>query len=502
MNDILERLLQGVPLTASDSLALQSADPSELDDLFDQVRETAPDIRGVEQLVMMVAVRIRAGDLSWNGVRAIAELYDATAPDNPGRGALLQFLVEDGSEEAIAAVARRLINNPPHVTAAVAQTLSPLYRSNDTTRVALQLVEECWDALEHLSVASPLLDLMNYLCRQRDVPHPAKSRAEQLRPLLRAIVHKLAQLAEQAAQAIGEADEQIQQMVEEGVPLAVSLCDALALIEDDQSRGILNQAMNLQHRRIRTEAAWALAKLGDDIGQKALLEQTADPYTRLRALQYLEELEQLESVEPEYLTDCARAEAALAAWLGERTQFGIPPHEIELVDERTLFWPGYDDEQDCYLFRYTYRFPQGVLTNYGLAGPIEHAFATDITHMEVDDVYAMFAGWHADHEEIEDAVPEQLSPAGQVELERLVRRMRDHGLEEIQPALFCQFFGDKAMVAQAVDFTQPSEQQRGWAVADALDVIWLPTAPRFGPVEASYVYKGRRLIRAFNEEGR
>ncbi len=72
-------------------------------------------------------------------------------------------------------------------------------------------------------------------------------------------------------------------------------------------------------------------------------------------------------------------------------------------------------------------------------------------------------------------------------------QLHDAGHAEIQPALFCRFFGDKVLIAR----TQ-WEGQRGWAVADAVDVFWLPAAPRFGPTEAGYVYKGRRVLRAFN----
>ena len=96
-------------------------------------------------------------------------------------------------------------------------------------------------------------------------------------------------------------------------------------------------------------------------------------------------------------------------------------------------------------------------------------------------------------------IPEQLSTAGRLEMERLLRRLKDCGYQDIEPMLFCQFFGDKALVAQAANPREPDHGQ-GWAVADAIDDYWLPGGPRFGPVEASYVYKGRRLLHAFNED--
>ena len=54
---------------------------------------------------------------------------------------------------------------------------------------------------------------------------------------------------------------------EDGVGLAVALCDALAQIGNKEAIGKLYQAMDLSHRRLRTEAAAALAKLGEEAGE-------------------------------------------------------------------------------------------------------------------------------------------------------------------------------------------------------------------------------------------
>ncbi|MCA9173862.1 MAG: HEAT repeat domain-containing protein [Planctomycetales bacterium] len=501
--ELLERLRDRLPLTETDASWIQFADPTELNHLLREIADTMPDIEGLEQFAVLLARRLRSGDRSWDGVVPLTELYDKTSPLSLVRGALLQFLVEDASAPALAAVADRLTHDPPQVTAAVAQALSPLYRDSQSAAHALALLEFCRDAMEHISVAAPLLDLSNYLCRERGVGHPAAGSEERLRTLLRAIVNKLEQLAEQNEPFAASDEESMRQlesqreMVELGVPLAVSLCDTLALLEDHDAVGVLTRALDLPHRRIRTEAGWALAKLGEDAGLVALREQAADPYTRLRALEYLQELERLDQLDPQLCSELARAEASVCSWLGEATQFGIPPHEIELVEQRELAWPGFEEEQTCYLFRFAYRFPHGTLENIALAGPAVHAFATDLTDMDADDVFAMYAGWQAEHDEMEEFIPQQLTPSGQVELERLVRRIRDCGYEEIEPLLFCIFFGDKSLVASAVPRAD-AERTRGLVVADDQDAHWFPARSRFGAVEAAYVYKGRRLLRAFN----
>lgn len=510
MNDLLERLFNQSLLLPEDVQWLQLAEPTELDELLERLADGLPETASLEPLCVHLARRTPGGAHasvpasplgtapSWHPAPAVAKLYDAMAPDNPSRGALLQILIAAGDEDSLDVAVARLNEDPPRSTTAVAQALSVFYRDPARVPAALQLIQRTWPALEHINVASPLLDLMNYACRKHALEHPATGRSAELRALLGAVVARLEQLVRERPGDDVEALQMHQAMVEEGVPLCVSLCDALALLADQPAQANLKHALALPHRRIRTEAAWALAKLGEPEGEQTLLEQVSDPYTRLRAMEYLQELELAAKIDPAYATTASRAEAALCSWLAEPTQFGLPPHELELVDRRVMYWPGYDDEQECFLFRFVYDLPQGSLVNLGLGGPVEHAFATDLTRFSLDDVYAMFAGWHAEHDEMEDAVPEQLSPAGQLEMERLLRRLKDCGYDEIEPMLFCQFFGDKALVAQAVDRRQP-ERGLGWAVVDAVDNLWLPGGVRFGPVEAGYVYKGRRLLHAFNE---
>ena len=500
MNELLQRVFQHLPLTPEDSQWVRTAAPSELDNLLTELAAGGPaaDTVPLEPLCLLLTQRVREGEPWSGGVDSMGRLYDSLAHDNPSRGAVLQFLLEEGSDAAMDAAVDRLNNDPPRATERVAQALSVLYRDAARVQQAMELVDRCWPALQHINVASPLLDLMNYLSRKHAAEHAAVGRTAPLKQLLSAVVARLEQLSKEPPPADQQQRELHHSMVEEGVPLCVSLCDAMALVGDGVAQAALQQALTLPHRRIRTEAAWALAKLDEEPGVAVLREQVEDPYTRLRAIEYLQELEQLQEIDAQYMTAESRCEAALCAWLAAPTQFGIPPQSIELAEHRAMYWPGFDEEQDCYLFRFVYELPQGKLANLGLAGPVEHAFATDLTHMALDDVFAMFAGWHAEHDEMEDAIPEQLSQAGQLEMERLVRRLRDCGYDDIEPMLFCQFFGDKAVVAQASDPRRP-DQGRGWAIADAVDDFWLPGGLRFGPVEASYVYKGRRLLHAFNE---
>jgi hypothetical protein len=91
----------------------------------------------------------------------------------------------------------------------------------------------------------------------------------------------------------------------------------------------------------------------------------------------------------------------------------------------------------------------------------------------------------------------RLSQSEQLEVERLKRRLNDAGYAAIQPQRMGYFFGEKALVAVA-------ERQgvAGVAVADFHDTLFFPQRHRRRPIgveEAYSIYKGRKLLKAFNQ---
>jgi hypothetical protein len=287
------------------------------------------------------------------------------------------------------------------------------------------------------------------------------------------------------------------------VALAVSLCDALGLIGDPAAAGKLHQALELRHRRLRTEAAAALVRLGDPAGVEELKRMAAEPVARLRALAYAQELGVADKIDPQYKTPVARAEAELIAWLAEPTQFGIPPTGCELVDRRKQYWPGFEEPVECFLFRFTYAFSldgqsQRSFSNVGIVGPLVHAFTADLADLSPQDIYAAYAGWQAEHEEIREYDVARLSKSEKLEVVRLERRLHDAGYSEIEPQQMGYFFGEKALVALA-----RRGDVRGVAVVDFQDIAFFPQrhAQRsLGVREAYCIYKGRKLLKVFNEQ--
>ena len=427
----------------------------------------------------------------------IATLYTRLPEHFAPRGKLLECLAMGGTKEELKLLVDLLRHFPPATDTELDAALVPLFQFHDyDPAVLFPALLEC---LAHPTLAASVLDLANYLTRQQRVPqHPAESRRHELMVLLGELSHRMQRLEEHPERHVASTEE-LSRTVAHGVALAVSLCDALALIGDPAAIPKLYQAMELRHRRIRTEAAGSLARLDDKTGREELLKLVSEPVARLRVLSYAEELGLLEQIEPEYQTAAARAEAELALWLAEPVQYGIPPASCELVDQRTLYWPSYEEPRDCFLFRFHYRFQteEGTTSysNLAIAGPLTKAIAADLTELPVDDAYALFAGWHVDHEDIFEVNSSLLSETQRIELTRLERRLRDDACDQIRPLMLCYFFGEKSLVAHV-----RRRGEAGIALAAPDDLLFFPTAgPRsLGPQEVLYLYRGRKLLREFN----
>ncbi len=444
--------------------------------------------------------RRRAASASQVGealIGPVVTLYQQLGSSSPSRAQLLVLLASSAEPRVLGALVELLITAPPTEDAQVVQALAPLFRHGITSPA---LFPRLLDALAHPQLAAPVLDLANYLTREKiESVHPASSRRRQLVALLGEIVQSLARL-EESPPGDGASPAELSQRVASQVALAVSLCDALALIGERDAIGKLNQALQLRHRRLRTEAAAALARLGDDDGAAELVKLAEEPVARLRVLAYAAELGLTGRIDPQWQTPVARAEAQLAVWLAEPTQFGIPPQKLELFDERRQFWPGFTSEVDCFLFRFTYTVTvdggERSLANIGIAGPLAHAFLADMADLPPDDIYAAYAGWQAEHEEIREFDVTRLSASEKLEAGRLSRRLHDAGYTSIEPQCMGYFFGDKALVARATH-----ERLSGVAVADFREIAFFPerhSRRPLGPREAYSIYKGRKLLQSFN----
>ena len=428
----------------------------------------------------------------------IGELYISLQTTQSPRHSLLTLLTLLGGEKDLKKFCELILNDPPKGNANAAAPLLPLFRRQSTN--ASQLFPNLLDGLANPDLAPAILDLANFLTREKRIAsHPAAARKAELVRLLEGLAMGLETLQESAEEQ--NTAEDAHQRYSDSIALAVSLCDTLALIGDPKASGALRGLLNLGHRRLRVEASAALARLGDAEGQTSLMALAAEPSARLRVLKYAKDLGIVDAIDERFREPAAVAEAELAAYLSEPTVMGVPPTQCELFDSCTQYWPGFEEPRMCFLFRFTYRAwdaeqRETCYTNIGIAGPVVHTFRSDLSDLSNADIYAAFAGWQAEHEDVFEMDVKRLPDSEQRFVDALNRRVALGGYQEVTALRLGSFFGEKILIASA-----RKSDVLGVVVADAQHVYWYPRRNQNSiPAEIAYsIYKGRRLLKAFND---
>ena len=434
-------------------------------------------------------------------VQAISQLYLAILPESRGRNYLLGWLANMNRAKSLDRFVDLILESPPTCPNSIVMAFAPLLKVNNDVPID-HLFPKLLGGLQHRSVAAAILDLANFLTREKRVAqHPASGHSESLIKLLGMLTEQLTML-EEGKIPEGKQPNEISAIVNDTVSLIASLCDSLALVGDENAIGKLNRASELKHRRIRTEALWALASLGQESSGQQLIELAAEPISRLRVIQYARELDLIDEVDEQYTSDESIAESQLAMWLAHPSNMGLAPKELQLMDQRFLAWPGFDDPQSCFLFRYSYELSQSRIDNIGISGPLCHAFSMNLQHLANSDIYACFAGWHCTHEEImEMGIPQaRLQRPGLVE--RLTARLSSEQIDELdfenmEPQFLGLFMGAEALILNA-----KVNGQWGTLIVTRDTVDWFPADPENSPAktELAYsIYKGRKLLGAFNQ---
>ncbi|HRX80594.1 MAG TPA: hypothetical protein P5307_16110, partial [Pirellulaceae bacterium] len=173
-------------------------------------------------------------------VPKIAALYRKLGPSSSSRCHLLQLLAASAIPYELAEFANLVVEDPPSDAPSALLAFGPLFQH--TSYDANQLFPRLLDALQHQVVAASIIDLANFLVRHGLIdPHPGVTRKEQLIALLGAVVQRLARMEEDPTK-FAATPEEIAQQIDDAIALAVSLCDALALIGDREAVGKLYQA--------------------------------------------------------------------------------------------------------------------------------------------------------------------------------------------------------------------------------------------------------------------
>ncbi len=410
-----------------------------------------------------------------------------------GRWEWLAVLASCQTPSGLDVFVREIVDTPPTDSTVVMKALAPLMRRTDYE--VEWLFPGLFEGLNHSDFAPAVFDFANFCFRNGLCDdHPASERADEFLVLLRSLTKRMLEI-ESDPTSWSEDPNQISKMISDSVALIVSLCDAMSLMRFEQSLETLREAMKIRHRRIRSEAAFALAKFGEESGVEQLLELVKEPVSRLRVIQYAEELGLSDRISDEYTTSVAIAESELAIWLSQPIQMGVPPTMIELVDERTCYWPGYDEPIDCFLFRFRYQYGENSFSNIAIVGPLIHAFLANLEDLSMDDVYAAFAGWQAEHDEIIELDLSSLSPHRQTDLFKLERRLNDFGCGSISTKILAVFFGEEVAIAEC---TYNDHACIAFADGSEVRCFSMANGKKLSCDEIYCIYKGRKLLEAFN----
>jgi hypothetical protein len=493
-----EQLPELVSALASRTQEIAESDPAVLNALALAVQRLAV---GSDQSEALESEETGAGEQSVSAAgdrldsEQIAAIVLAHPPNATGRHRWMYLLSVMRSAKSLAVLARLLQQRPPQQWDEVGQVLSPLMQHADWDPA--QLFPAALDALAHRSVAAPLLDLANFLFRsgRSGEVHPAAQRREMLVTLLGAVADRLGKF-EEDPRSFGDSVEEVQAVLHEAVALGVSLCDTLALVGAEEATPQLFKALELRHRRVQCEAAGALARLGVEEGKERLIALAEEPAARLRVIAYADELGIGDRIAAEYRTDVSRAEAELALWLSQPQHMGVPPSRVEVIDSRLQYWPSFERPIDCFLVRFEYDFGDRSYSNVGITGPTVHAAAADLANLPLEDIYAVYAGWHAEHPEIFQVPADQWNAAQRRLAEPLTEALDRLGFEQIEPVTLGFFLDEHALVARA-----RRDETECLVVTDGLETADFATEGRqrpMGPDDLWHLYLGRKMLRTFN----
>ena len=508
IQETLENLLgpKADPVGAGYHLrALAEIKPEETFGLFAAVAASRSEVAnsdpaivgGLLRVLHLLALKTNRTDLIQKlSIEDVCQIESALPPKTLNRFLLHQLLAIIGTAPALGSLVESLKFHPPDKWMEAAQIISPLMQSK--TWPVEAVFPEILSCIASRSLAAPIIDLANFVTRTgRAKQHPATGQVQALNHLLGEVGHRLAQF-EENPRAFGDNVETVQDTLGQAVALAVSLCDAVALIGDDTSIGKLNQVVELRHRRVQCEAAGGLARFGNEEGKKRLIELSEDPAARLRAIHYADELGFGDMIDDDFRSETSTAEAEMALWLSQPSQMGVPPTKVEVVESRHLMWPSFNDPVDVYLVRFEYNFGDRTFSNVGVTGPTVFTLSADVADLPADDIFAIYAGWHAEHEDIFSVPTTDFNDAQRRQMQMYQQHLDRLGYESLGPELLGIFLDEQCGVFSAI-----SDETQCLVITDGLETIDQPTAGRlrpFGPTDLFHLYKGRKMLRTFNPQ--
>jgi HEAT repeats len=187
---------------------------------------------------------------------------------------------------------------------------------------------------------------------------------------------------------------------------AVSATAALPFLKS--TPGLFDLAAKHPEQKVRIEAAWARAKIGDETGIEELVRICGDWRTREIGARYLDELGHAARIPAEARQPREAALGAMAHWLSHPNELGELPESLEIVDHREIFWPPGDERIPVTLLRWKLRDDSGI----GMVGSVTWCFFFGTFDSEAPlEIYARHCAWELEKNDHPKAVATAAEPA-------------------------------------------------------------------------------------------
>jgi hypothetical protein len=201
----------------------------------------------------------------------------------------------------------------------------------------------------------------------------------------------------------------------------------------------------------------------------------------------------------------SRAAVELAQWLAYPTELGRYPDDIELVDNRVLFWPPAGERLELWLFEYRVSAPLGLDEDdvgVGLVGGVTFSMSSYETHLRpVEHVYAIHCFWECEQmglvmrsEDVSQRLMQKALKTSTIEVERpgavVAVTFARRGRSKKNNAL--AYPGDEVLLVAG-----ERAGEAGWLVCDGPRSAWVAAATmpeNAPPATVAMVHVGGALL--------
>jgi len=285
---------------------------------------------------------------------------------------------------------------------------------------------------------------------------------------------------------------------------SMSAVTALEFLKHSGRDTVLTLALAHGDPKIQLEAARIAASLGQADGLRLLARFATDLTHADLARDYLSRLEREDLIPQDVADPAFERKALLAQLLSQPDQLGAPPDEMEVIDQRELAWPPFENPVNACLIRYRLYDRTGLEADQVgcgcVAGHTNAYHDYRIHERPPEDAYAIYC---AGGLQIYGLIEESDDIEDEEQYLGLLRHWQGPALEYPVITHVAELSGELSLGTRLVVLASGSiAGEDGWLVLDGKHTAWYPQAeqPRDTPPEAILrLHIGRRLL-GFTEQ--